>query len=103
VHGIAELMDDEDEKRALLDELVARYEGSRSRPWRLQLEGAALEAMLGAIVGFRLRIERIDAKLKLSQNRSAEDRERVIGALHAEHREDATATASWMESYARER
>ena len=103
VHGIAELMDDEDEKRALLDGLVARYEGSRSRPWHLQLEGAALEAMLGAIVGFRLRIERIDAKLKLSQNRSAEDRERVIGALHAEHREDATATASWMESYARER
>jgi transcriptional regulator len=102
VHGVAELMD-EDEKRALLDRLVARYEGSRSRPWRLQLEGAALEAMLGAIVGFRLRIERIDAKLKLSQNRSAEDRERVIGALHAEHGEDATATASWMESYARER
>ena len=101
VHGTAELMD-EDEKRALLGDLVARYEGSRSRPWRLQLEGAALEAMLGAIVGFRLRIERIDAKFKLSQNRSVEDRERVIGALHAEHRADATATASWMESCARE-
>ena len=103
VHGTAELMDTEDEKRALLDDLVARYEGSRPRPWRLQLEGKALEAMLGAIVGFRLRIERIDAKFKLSQNRSAEDRERVIGALHAEAREDAAATASWMESYARDR
>jgi transcriptional regulator len=103
VHGTAEPMDTEDEKRALLDDLVARYEGSRSRPWRLQLEGRALEAMLGAIVGFRLRIERIDAKFKLSQNRSAEDRERVIGALREEDREEATATASWMECYARDR
>jgi transcriptional regulator len=103
VHGTAELMETKDEKRALLDELVARYEGSRANPWRLQLQGQALEAMLGAIVGFRLRIERIDAKFKLSQNRSAEDRERVIGALREEDHEDATATASWMESYARDR
>ena len=103
VHGIVELMDTDGEKRSLLDDMVARYESSRARPWRLQLEGAALEAMLGAIVGFRLRIERIDAKFKFSQNRSAEDRERVIGALREEDREDATATAAWMERYARER
>ena len=103
VHGVAELMDADREKRALLDDMVSRYENPRTRPWRLQLEGAALEAMLGAIVGFRLRIERIDAKFKLSQNRSAADRERVISALRAEDREDATATAAWMESYALDR
>ena len=34
--------------------------------------------MLGAIVAFRMTIERVDAKFKLSQNRSAEDRDRVI-------------------------
>jgi transcriptional regulator len=83
--------------------MVARYESPRPRPWRLQLEGAALEAMLGAIVGFRLRVDRIDAKFKLSQNRSEEDRERVIGALRAEDREDAIATADWMESYVLDR
>jgi len=103
VHGIVELMDADREKRRLLDDMVARYESPRLPPWRLQLEGAALEAMLGAIVGFRLRIDRIDAKFKLSQNRSEEDRERVIGALRAEDREDAIATADWMESYALDR
>ena len=103
VHGIVELMDADREKRRLLDDMVARYESLRPRPWRLQLEGAALEAMLGAIVGFRLRVDRIDAKFKLSQNRSEEDRERVIGALRAEDREDAIATADWMESYALDR
>ena len=60
------------------------------------------EALLGAIVGFRLHIERVDTKLKFSQNRSAEDRDRVIAALRGEGHPEATATAAWMESYARD-
>ena len=103
VYGRAEVMADANETRALLDELVQRYEGARARPWRLQLEGEALAAMLGAIVGFRLTIERIEAKLKLSQNRSPDDRERVIVGLRGEHEGEATATADWMQRYARER
>jgi transcriptional regulator len=102
VHGRVELMTDYAETRALLEQMIARYEGGRVRPWRLQLEGRALAAMLDAIVGFRLTIERVDAKLKLSQNRSVEDRERVIVALRAEDHAEATATAEWMERYARD-
>src|SRR5262249_48175484 len=48
LHGTAELMDERD-KRALLDAMVERYESGRDAPWRLQLEGSALETMLGAI------------------------------------------------------
>jgi len=103
VHGVAELMADPAETRALLDELVKRYEGGRAEPWQLQLQGRELAAMLEAIVGFRLTIERIDAKFKLSQNRSADDRERVIAALRNEPYADAVATADWMARYARER
>jgi len=102
MHGLAEIIDDESEKRALLDDMIRRYEGARAQPWKLQLEGRPLDALLGAIVGFRIRVERIDAKFKLSQNRSPEDRERVIGALRGEGYADASATAEWMEAYARE-
>jgi len=102
VHGRVELLPDGAETRRLLDEMIERYEGGRPAPWRLQLEGRALTAMLDAIVGFRMVIERIDAKLKLSQNRSAVDRERVIDALRAEGYADAQVTAEWMERYARE-
>jgi transcriptional regulator len=102
VHGQGELMD-ATETRALVDELVRRYEGGRDKPWHLQLTGRPLAAMLEAIVGFRLTIERIDAKFKFSQNRSAEDRERVSAALRGENYADAQATAEWMDRYARER
>jgi transcriptional regulator len=101
VHGRVELMADAAETRALLDRMIRRYEEGRTQPWRLQLEGRSLAAMLDAIVGFRLTIERIDGKLKLSQNRSAEDRDRVIAALRAENYADAATTAEWMERYAR--
>ncbi len=103
VHGVAETMADPAETRALLDELIARYEGGREQPWRLQLEGRPLAAMLEAIVGFRLAIERIEVKFKFSQNRSADDRERVIAALRGEDYAEALATADWMDRYARER
>ena len=101
VHGRVEVMADAAETRALLDAMIRRYEGGRAEPWQLQLEGRPLAAMLDAIVGFRLTIERIDGKLKLSQNRSARDRERVIAALRGEDYADAAATAEWMERYAR--
>ncbi len=39
---------------------------------------------------------RIDVKLKLSQNRSRDDRERVIDGLAAEGYAEASATAAWM-------
>jgi transcriptional regulator len=41
-------------------------------------------------------IERIETKLKLSQNRELEDRHRVIEKLQASDRQDAQATAAWM-------
>lgn len=102
LHGSVELMDEEGDKRALLQDMIRRYEGTRAQPWRLQLEGRPLEALLAAIVGFRLRIQRIDAKFKLSQNRSADDRERVIAALRTEGYAEAEATAVWMDAYARD-
>ena len=103
VHGRVELMRDAAETRSLLEEMIQRYEGGRPQPWALQLEGRPLQAMLDAIVGFRLVIERIDAKLKLSQNRSETDRERVTAALRSEGYADALATAEWMERYAKKR
>jgi transcriptional regulator len=53
--------------------------------------------MVGAIVAFRIAIERIDAKFKLSQNKDQIDRSRVASGLRGEDHADATATAAWMD------
>jgi transcriptional regulator len=100
VHGDVELVDDPAGKLAMVQELTQRFEARRPAPWRLQLEGAHLDAMIGAIVAFRIKVTRVDAKFKLSQNRSGADRGRVVAALADEGYPDALATAEWMKRHA---
>jgi len=100
-HGTIALARDPAASQAILDLLIHRFESARAAPWRLALTPSRLDAMVGAIIGFRLRIRRIEAKFKLSQNRSGEDRSRVAAALDAEGHPDAAATAAWMRAYAR--
>ena len=95
-HGTIELAVDTAETRAVLDLLIKRFESARDAPWQLGLSGRHLDAMVGAIVGFRIRLRRIEAKLKLSQNRTAEDRGRVAEKLAAEGYAEAGATTAWM-------
>jgi transcriptional regulator len=97
VHGRAEIVSDRAATLATLQRMVTRFESGRAAPWRLQLEGARLDAMVGAIVAFEIEIERIDAKFKLSQNKDEADRRRVASALRSEAYADATATAAWMD------
>jgi transcriptional regulator len=43
-----------------------------------------------------MKLERVETKLKLSQNRDLEDRHRVIAKLEASDSQDSKATAKWM-------
>jgi transcriptional regulator len=95
-HGTMQLAADAAETRAVLDLMIHRFESTRAAPWQLGLDPPRFDAMVNAIVGFRIRIKRIDAKFKMSQNRSHDDRVRVAAALDTEPYADAAATAAWM-------
>jgi transcriptional regulator len=95
VHGQLELAGPQ-ATREILDLMVDRFEAARRVPWQFALDPVRASAMLGAIVGFTLRITRIEAKFKLSQNRSVADRAGVAAGLVAEGQADALATARWM-------
>jgi transcriptional regulator len=66
---------DEQGLRAILDETVARFDTS---DWRARVNEEYLAPMRGRIAGFSIAIESLEGKWKLSQNRSAADRDRVI-------------------------
>ena len=99
-HGTLTIVEDPVQAQGIMDALVTRFEGTRAMPWKFQREERERDALMGAIVTFRLRIKRVDAKFKLSQNRSREDRARVSEALRAEGYSEATHTAEWMDAYA---
>jgi transcriptional regulator len=98
-HGTLEIVTGALEARAILDALVHRFEGGRAAPWQLGMPDPQRDAMVAAIVAFRMRITRLDGKFKLSQNRSAADRARVAAGLRDDGYADAIATAEWMERY----
>ena len=99
-HGTLDIVRDPVETRQILDALVQRFEGSRDAPWQFAMPQRQRDALVGAIVGFRVRIRTLNAKFKLSQNRPREDQVRVADALDAEGYAEATAVAQWMRRYA---
>ena len=79
VHGRIELVDDAAFLRAQLDALTNQQEASQEQPWKTADAPAAyLEQQMKAIIGFRIVVERLEGKWKMSQNRSAADVTGVI-------------------------
>ena len=99
-HGRARLLDPS-ELRASLNDLVEMHEGGASNPWRFgSLPAEYAEKLMRAIVGFELAVERLEGKLKLSQNRSPDDRRRVRERLQGSADPMARDVARWMERLA---
>jgi len=90
VYGVPRLVTAKPDLRKLVHDLAAQYE---TLGWHIDRQDPAyIDAMLGGIVGFEIAVARIEGKFKLSQNRSAGDRARVIDALAAEGNADLADT-----------
>jgi transcriptional regulator len=96
VAGVARVVDDAALRR-LVDELAAVHEAGAAEPWRLEDADPELPArLLRGIVGIELPLERVDAKYKLSQNRSPEERAGVRRALAERRAPDDLALLALM-------
>lgn len=71
----------EQELWAALHALVNKYEAHSVEPVSLDKMSAATLAQIRGIVGFEIRVSRLDAAFKLSQGR-AQDHPRIIEELH---------------------
>lgn len=83
VYGTPAVVDDRDALRQIVFDTTAKYEALMPQPWQLPLSELEIDGMLKAIVGFTLAITRVEAKFKLGQNRSAEDRAGTVAGLAA--------------------
>lgn len=85
VTGKLRFFDDAESLRRIVTRLTERHEAPRAAPWAVTDAPADyIAAMLKAIVGFELVIERLEGKWKMSQNRPAEDRAGVVEGLAKE-------------------
>ena len=80
VSGRIEVITEEEPVLDFLDQLVAHNEPS-AEPWVLDRNDERYLKLLSGIVVFSVTFDRVEASFKLSQNKSNEDRSKVINAL----------------------
>ncbi|WJQ11306.1 FMN-binding negative transcriptional regulator [Geobacillus stearothermophilus] len=81
VYGNVELIDDEEEIMQSLHDMVEKYEAPGSRYQLSEVDAKLLSKMRSGIQAFKIHIERIEGKAKLSQNHSVHRQERIIKQL----------------------
>lgn len=95
-HGKPRAADDDSFTEAAVSELVDKYEGGPDA-WRIDaLPTDFRNDLMAAIVGFEMPVERLEAKFKLSQNRSDDDRAGAIAGLQRRSSGEASALADLM-------
>ncbi|MDH5534322.1 MAG: FMN-binding negative transcriptional regulator [Betaproteobacteria bacterium] len=96
-HGPLRVVDDKEWLRKFVTKLTARHEAPRADPWRIADAPADyIEKMLTAIVGIEIPVARLEGKWKVSQNRTASDRQGVVEGLEAETGDAAAAMAQMV-------
>jgi len=86
-YGRAEFFSDEDRLLEAVTRLTNLYERPRAEPWAVSdAPESFIKSQLKGIVGLRLPITRLEGKRKMSQNRSADDREGVAEGLMSSDR-----------------
>jgi transcriptional regulator len=80
VYGNARVFSAPDELLGMLHELIPLFEPAYAEQWA-SLSRPYRERMLSHIVGFEIAVSKIEAKFKLSQNRTKEEQANIVASL----------------------
>lgn len=93
VYGYVSLIQDAATLREQINRMSQHFEGEGEGAWIPNYP----DKMLDAMVGFVMKVDEVQAKYKLSQNRSLEDRQGVISALQESAAENERDVAKLMQ------
>lgn len=93
-HGVARAIEDREWLLGMLNRLTAAHEARRALPWRVADASASfIDKLLRAIVGIEIPIDRLEGKLKASQDEALPDRLGTVRGLQEEPSDAAGAMA----------
>ena len=97
-YGSARVYSETPDLVAMLHDLIVTFEAAYETQWESVSE-AYRTRMLNHIVGFEIPVSKMEAKFKLSQNRTREEQQRVIDALERAQDSAISGTARLMCEY----
>jgi transcriptional regulator len=81
VYGTCSIIQDEEKLLDILKRSVDFYEHPLQHAWKMEEHMDTVNKMINGVVGFRIKVNNIEAKSKLNQNHSKARQEKVIEAL----------------------
>jgi transcriptional regulator len=96
VYGQPRLFSDEEALKATLHRMITAFESSYMAQWS-ELNQQYRSRMMKHIVGFEIRAKRLEAKFKLSQNRTKGEQARVIQCLNQSKDSNVSGVAELMQ------
>lgn len=97
VYGTIHTLQAGEELERIVISLSERFESGATSPWTLHGTDRTNLTKLKGIVGFELRSDAVQVKLKLNQNHPAANVAGVIAGLHGTGSAEATAVATLMQ------
>ncbi len=94
-YGNAQVFSAPEDLLSILHDLIPMFEPAYAEQWA-SLSQPYRERMLSHIVGFEIPVTRIEAKFKLSQNRTKDEQANVIHSLSASHDTIVSGVADLM-------
>ena len=97
-HGVARAVEDRDWVFHMLERLTQAHEAPRPRPWSVSEAPAPfMDKMVRAIVGNEIPIDRLEGKLKASQDEAMPDRLGTVRGLREQACDTARAMAALVQ------
>lgn len=94
-YGDARTYSEIPELLSMLDDLIPTFEAAYAEQWS-SLSETYRSRMLGHIVGFEITVGKLEAKFKLSQNRTRQEQENVMESLRLSSDTTVSGTAELM-------
>ncbi len=94
-YGNARVFPTPDDLLSILNELIPTFEAAYAEQWA-SLSEAYRDRMLSHIVGFEIGVTKLEAKFKLSQNRTREEQDNIIQSLGLSRDTAISGTARLM-------
>ena len=96
LYGEPTLFSDESSLREVLHQMINTFESSYMTQWS-ELSEQYLSRMMKHIVGFEITAKKLEAKFKLSQNRTKGEQARVIQSLNQSEDSNISGVAELMQ------
>ncbi len=98
VYGKFEALHDRQDAADIVGKIVDYYESFLPEPWKADFESTYNRKMIKGVTAFRIKIDRVEGKWKMGQNRPAYIRRRAIDALRTLPGDNERVTADLMEA-----